>query len=62
MNKLTLIREAWEKARASRLIQPTPILSQLVEQEIGSEFQSHFNPISCVILSDLLDMSESQFY
>lgn len=43
MNKLTLIREAQEKARASRLIQPTPILSQLVEQEIGSEFQSHLN-------------------
>lgn len=44
MNKLTLIREAREKARASRSIQPTPIVSQLIEQEMGSEFQSHFNP------------------
>lgn len=43
MNKLTLIRETREKVRASRLIQPTPILSQLVEQEIGPEFQSYFN-------------------
>lgn len=44
MNKLTLIREAQKEAQDSRLIQPTPILSPLVEQEIGSEFQSHFNP------------------
>lgn len=44
MNKLTLMREAQKEAQDSRLIQPTPILSPLAEQEIGSEFQSHFNP------------------